>query len=104
MGKISKISTPDWIKEGYNSKADWEKAKGIKIKKKPQGKIFKIKICPKCKSHKVKVILGGEEGKGVKGWQCFNCNWKGKDISENEVSEEEFLKQFDEMENIEEEK
>ena len=28
------MKTPEWILEGFDSKADWEKSKGIKSKKK----------------------------------------------------------------------
>ena len=36
---MGKLATPDWIKEGYDSKEEYEKKKGIKGKKK-EGKIF----------------------------------------------------------------
>jgi len=94
MAKKNKLSTPDWIKEGYDSKEDYEKAKGIK--KKEKGRIFRIKECPKCGSRDVRVILGGEEGKGPKGWECKKCKWKGQNIVEKELNEEEFLEYLDE--------
>ena len=97
MFKMGKLSTPDWIKEGYDSKAEYEKAKGIKNKK-SSGKTFKVKKCPKCGSGKVRVVLGGEEGKGSKGWECEACKWQGKNIEEEELDEEKFLKFIEEKE------
>lgn len=93
MPKKSKLSTPDWIREGFESKKDWEKAKGIKSQKK--GKKFSIKVCPKCGSREVEVILGGKEGKGSKGWGCKKCGWKGKEVDKLELSEDEFMKYLD---------
>ena len=92
---MGKLSTPDWIKKGYNSLAEYEKAKGIKNKEK-SGKTFKVKKCPKCKSVKVRVVLGGEEGKGSSGWECETCKWKGKSVEEEELSEEKFMKFIEE--------
>ena len=60
---MGKLSTPDWIREGYDSKEDYEKAKGIKSSSK-KGKFKKIKVCPKCGAKEIRVVLGGEEGKG----------------------------------------
>ena len=81
----NKLSTPAWILEG--------KEKPKKEKKKNS---FKIKECPKCGSDNVRVILNGEEGKASKEWECKKCNWKGKDIIEKELNEEEFMKYLDE--------
>ena len=50
MPKKSKLSTPEWILEGYDSPAEYEKAKGISGKSKKAGKVFKIRECPKCVS------------------------------------------------------
>lgn len=88
---MGKLATPDWIREGYDSKADYEKAKGIKTKTKKIGKIYKVKQCPKCKSTDVGVVLIGEEGKKASDWECRKCKWKGTNINEKEVSEDEFL-------------
>jgi len=88
------MKTPDWILEGFDSKADWEKAKGI-VSKKKTGKTFKVRRCGKCNSDDVKVILGGEEGKGSKRWQCKKCGWTGDDVKEEELSEEEFMGYLD---------
>ena len=102
------MKTPDWILEGFDSEEEYNKArpqqarsdssgsraKGLKIKKK-SGKTFKLKRCPKCKSDEVEVIVGGEEGKGSKGWECKKCKWKGNDIKEDELSENEFMKYLD---------
>ncbi len=98
MPKKNKLLTPDWILEGYGSKLDWEKAKGIS-KNKKRGKVFKIRKCPKCGSDDVSVVLGGDEGKGSEGggeWQCRKCKWTGRDIKIKEVSEGEFMKYLDE--------
>ena len=56
MAKKKKLETPAWIKEGYDSPAEYEKAKGIKTEKKT-GKTFKVRLCPKCKTDDVKVVL-----------------------------------------------
>ncbi len=91
----SKLSTPAWILEGYDSPAAYAKAKGIKKEKKSE-KTFKIRVCPKCKSDNVCVVLTGEEGKGAKSWECKKCKWVGTDIDEKELTEEEFMKYLDE--------
>jgi len=100
MPKKSKLSTPDWIREGYNSKADWEKKKGIKNKKKAEGKKFKIRKCPKCGSTDVGLVLSNsdseEAGNTGKQWQCHKCKWTGGDIEEEDLTEEEFMKYLDE--------
>jgi DNA-directed RNA polymerase subunit M/transcription elongation factor TFIIS len=106
---MGKLATPDWIREGFDSKEEYEKKKGIKTKKEKsspvrsgssksqtKGKTFKIRRCPKCKSDKVSVVLTGEEGKGSGEWECKNCGWKGRDIREEELSEEGFMKYLDE--------
>ena len=95
MVKKSKVSTPDWILEGYDSKADWEKAHGISSKKK-KGKTFKIRECPKCGSRKVSVVLGQEENKGKGEWKCYDCKWVGVDVVEKELDEQTFMKYLDE--------
>ncbi|MFW5846791.1 MAG: hypothetical protein ACOCUU_01405 [Nanoarchaeota archaeon] len=95
MAKKSKVSTPEWILEGYDSKEDYEKSKGI-TKKKKKGKTFKIKECPKCKSDKVSIVVGNKEGKEAKTWECKKCDWKGEDIKEKELNEDEFMKYLDE--------
>jgi len=106
---MGKLSTPDWVKEGYSSKAEYEKkwhsqvrpnssesqVKGIKSKKK-EGKTFKIKKCPKCESDKIHVMLIGEEGKSAKEWECKKCKWHGREVDEQELTEEQFMKYLDE--------
>ena len=91
------MKTPDWILEGFDSEEEYNKAKGLSNsrKSKKSGKTFKLKRCPKCKSDKVSVVVGGEEGKGSKGWECKKCKWKGNDIKEDELSEDEFMKYLD---------
>jgi predicted RNA-binding Zn-ribbon protein involved in translation (DUF1610 family) len=93
---MGKLSTPDWIKEGYDSPQVYAKAHGKSVKKKVEGKTFKIRKCPKCGSNKVNVMLTGEEGKSAKEWECRKCKWHGKNIEEEELSEEEFMKYLDE--------
>ena len=121
----SKLSTPDWIREGYDSKADWqrakelasnspkrgqirEKAQGKKPDRKKTGKIFKVKVCPKCGSSEVKVVIDGKEGFGNKernsvaaapSWECKSCSWSGENVKEKEMSEDEFLEHTERMEN-----
>lgn len=95
---MGKLSTPDWIKEGYNSKEEYEKKKGLSKSgksKKQEEKTFKIRKCPECQSSDVNVVLTGEEGKTAREWECKKCKWKGKDIDEEELTEEEFMKYLD---------
>ena len=92
--KKSKLSTPDWIREGYDSPADYDKAKGFDKKPKKTVKTFKIRECPKCGGD-VSVVLIGEEGKAMGEWECKKCGWKGIDVKEEELSEEEFMKYLD---------
>ena len=87
---MGKLTTPNWVKEGFDSKADWEKTQGIN-KKKISGKIFKLKKCPKCKSTEISIVLVGEEGKRADNWECKKCKWKGRNVLVEEVGEEEFL-------------
>jgi hypothetical protein len=95
--KKSKLSTPEWIKEGYDSPEAYNKAKGVSNKKK-SGKTFKVRECPKCKSDNVCVVLGKEEGKGKGEWECKKCKWVGFDIKERELTEEEFIDYLDKKE------
>ena len=92
---MGKLSTPDWIKEGFDSKADWEKAQG-KSGKKKTGKTFKVRRCPKCGSDDVGVKLVGQEGKDARNWECRKCKWTGTDIKIDELDEDEFMKYLDE--------
>jgi ribosomal protein L37AE/L43A len=112
------MKTADWILEGYDSKADYEKArpkkelsssssksqtKGIKKSpngddpkvrssgpKKKEGKTFSVRECPKCGSDDVGVVIGE---KGI--WECHKCKWTGKDIVEKELTEDELMKHLD---------
>ena len=84
---MSKLETPDWIIEGYDSKEEYGKARGTKSKKK--GKTFKLRKCPECGSKNIGVVLGQEEGKG--GWYCKSCKWEGESVDEKELSEKEFV-------------
>ena len=92
---MGKLETPDWIKEGYDSKAGWEKAHGKKTIGKKAGKTYKVKVCPKCGSSEVSVVLVGEEGKKADSWECKSCKWHGRDIDEKELSEDEFLEHME---------
>jgi len=86
MAKKSKLKTPDWILKGGN-----------KPSKKKEEKTFKIKECPKCKSDDVGVMITGEECKGGKcDWECRKCKWRGANIIEKELTEDEFMKYLDE--------
>ena len=97
--KKSKLSTPTWILEGYDSEADYNKAKGIDNKKK-SGKTFRIRVCPKCKSDEVGIVLSNsdseEAGNTGKDWECRKCGWRGSGIEQKELSEDEFMKYLDE--------
>lgn len=56
-------------------------------------KTFRIKRCPECKSDNVGVVVS-QEKKGE--WECRKCKWKGKDIKNDRLSEQEFMKYLDE--------
>jgi len=97
MAKKGKLATPEWILEGFDSEADYNKAKGIKTEKK-KGKTFKIRECPKCGSDDVGIVLSNsdaEEGGGDQ-WECHKCGWKGQDIVKKELTEDELMKYMDE--------
>ena len=86
MVKRKKIETPDWVLEGKKP-----------VKKKKVGRMFKVRGCPKCGSNDVGVEITGEDCKDGKcNWECRKCKWKGVDIKEEELTEEEFLKYLDE--------
>jgi ribosomal protein L37AE/L43A len=90
MAKKEKLKTPNWVLEGYDSEEAYDKAKGKSVKKK--GKTFKLKRCPECGSDNVSVVVE-REAKGM--WECRKCKWKGTNIKEDELSEEEFMKYLD---------
>jgi DNA-directed RNA polymerase subunit M/transcription elongation factor TFIIS len=96
--KKSKLSTPDWILEGYDSESDYLKSKGMN-KKKKEGKTFKIRECPKCGSDDVGIVLSNsdsEESPGTgKDWECRKCGWIGQEINEKELTEDEFMEYLD---------
>jgi len=105
MAKKAKVATPAWILEGYDSPAEYNKAKGVKEEKKKSspkasssgGKTFKIRECPKCKSDNVGVVISGSDSEtgGGKEWECRKCKWKGKDIIEKDLTEDELMKYLD---------
>ncbi|MCK5607425.1 hypothetical protein KAR91_36410 [Candidatus Pacearchaeota archaeon] len=88
--KKSKLSTPAWITEGFDSPAEYEKAKGGVVKEKKKGKTFNIRECPECGSDDLGVVLGEI---GV--WECRKCKYKGADVKEKELTEDEFMKYLD---------
>lgn len=90
------MKTPDWILEGYDSEEAYNEAKGQPSKPKKEGKTFRLRRCPKCNSDEVNVVLTGEEGKGSGEWECKKCGWTGKDIKEDVLTEDEFMKYLDE--------
>jgi len=97
MAKKNKLATPEWILEGFDSEADYNKSKGIDSKKK-KGKTFKIRECPKCKSDDIGLVLSNsdsEEG-GGKDWKCNKCSWSGSDVVVKELEEDELMKYLDE--------
>jgi ribosomal protein L37AE/L43A len=89
--KKSKLATPAWITEGYDSPAEYEKAHGGEAKKKKEGKTFNLRQCPECESDDVGVALGEV---GI--WECRKCKYKGEEIKEKELTEDEFMKYLDE--------
>lgn len=96
MAKKSKISTPEWILEGYDSEEEFKKAKGKKEDKKKTGKKYNIKVCPECGSDEIKVVVGEET---VGEWQCNSCKWRGKEPEKKELTEDEFLEYLDKKDN-----
>ena len=80
MAKKNKLKTPDWVLKGEKKPREEEK-----------GKTFKIRLCPACASKNVSVVLGEKHM-----WQCNDCSFKGTEIIEKDVSEEEFMKYLDE--------
>ena len=80
-----KLKTPDWILEGKE-----------KPKQKKKEKTFKVRKCPECGSTEVAVVLGSE-GERAGEWECKACKWKGRNISEKELNEEQFLEHLDKM-------
>ena len=94
---MGKIQTPDWILNGKDKpglkKVITSPEKNVKAKKQ-SGKSYRIRQCPKCGSDDVAVVLGKESG--VKGeWECKKCGWRGTNIIDKEVSEDEFLEYLD---------
>jgi hypothetical protein len=95
----SKLATPEWILEGYDSPAEYAKAHGKKEPEKEKGKKFKIKICPKCGGYDVGITLSNldseEESNTGKQWECKKCKWAGGNIKEKELTEDQFMKYLD---------
>ncbi len=85
MAKKGKLKTPDWILKGGKAPAQ-----------KKTEKTFKVRLCPKCGSDDVGVVLVGEEGKMANDWECRKCKWVGRNITEKEFTEDEFMKYLDE--------
>lgn len=113
----SKLATPAWILEGYDSPTEYNKAHGLgssskkkkvedsevvskKSKSNKKGdKVFKVKKCPKCGSYDVEIVLSNldseEESNTGKIWKCKKCGWQGENVKEEELTEEEFMKYLD---------
>ena len=91
--KKGKLSTPEWLKEGYDSPAEYEVAQGKKTKTKKSGKVFKVRKCPDCGSDEVGVVVG-RESKDL--WECRKCKWEGSNVIIKEFNENEFMKYLDE--------
>ena len=91
MAKKEKLKTPGWIIEGYDSEAEYDKDKGIKKSDKKE-KTFKLRKCPDCDSDNVSVIMGLDKGGE---WECNKCKWKGTNIKEQVLEEEEFMEYLD---------
>ena len=81
MAKKSKIQTPDWILKGEEEPKEEKK----------KGKTFRLRRCPECGSDELSVVIG-EVGL----WECRKCSWKGEDVKEDELTEDEFMKYLDE--------
>jgi hypothetical protein len=97
---MGKLTTPDWIKEGYDSPEEYAKVKGKPVKKKKEGRTFKVRACPKCRSTDVAVVITGQEGKGKGEWECKKCKWKGKNTDETEMNEDEFMEYSDKIKDL----
>jgi DNA-directed RNA polymerase subunit M/transcription elongation factor TFIIS len=95
----SKLKTPDWIIEGYDSPEAYAKAKGKSSPSKKEGKTFKIRVCPKCGSDEVGVSLSNldseEESNTGKQWECRKCKWTGGNVKEKELTEDELMEHLD---------
>lgn len=95
---MGKLKTPDWILKGKSRPSVASLKKKPSGKGKEEGKTYKIKKCPKCGSTSVSIVLVGEEGKKAENWECRACKWRGREIEEKELSEEEFLEHLGKME------
>ena len=111
MAKKSKLTTPAWMLEGYDSKEEYEKSTGKKREKKSE-KTFKIRECPKCQSNDVRLVLSNsdagleleipsdssksqvKEGGEIE-WECLKCKWQGADVVRKELTEDDFMKYLD---------
>lgn len=52
-----------------------------------KAKKFTVRMCPKCKSDDVGVMVGGATGM----WECHKCGFQGPSFIEKEMDEDEFL-------------
>lgn len=95
----SKLKTPGWILEGYESPEAYANAKGKSSPDKKEGKTFKIKVCPKCGSDEVGITLSNmdfeEESNTGRQWECKKCKWIGGDIKEKKLTEDELMEHLD---------
>jgi Zn ribbon nucleic-acid-binding protein len=60
-------------------------------KKPAKEKTFKVKLCPKCKSDEITVVIGGQMGM----WECRGCGFRGPSFPEKEMTEEEYFDYLD---------
>ncbi len=58
-------------------------------------KVYKIKICPKCGSDAVHVVVE-QEKRGE--WTCKSCKYHGKNIDEKKLDSEAFLEYLESKE------
>lgn len=95
----SKLKTPEWVLEGFDSPEAYAKSKGEASKEKKDGKTFRIKVCPKCGSDEVAVKLSNldseEDSSTGKHWECKKCKWNGGNIKDKELTEDELMAHLD---------
>ncbi len=88
-----KLKTPAWILES-KEKPKTKKSGHCSVSPKAlnsEGKTFRLRKCVKCDSDGVVVVIGK-----IGMWECKKCGWKGNEIKEEELSEDEFMKYLDE--------
>ena len=58
---------------------------------KTKEKKFVLKLCPKCNSDDVGVVIGGQMGM----WECRKCGFRGPSLLEKEMNEDEYFEYLD---------